>query len=116
MDVSAFSVADACDKDSDIFFEQDGAYGLVVWQHARSLRQPLMTLLDSGPLLLTALADQWSKRFASSFNPESVQAALHHCQDSFYPVQPLSWARKDRKETPLYDPTSFTFESLMPTL
>jgi hypothetical protein len=116
MDVSAFGVADACDRDTAVFFAQDGAYGLVIWQNTPSLRQPLMNLLESGPLLLTELADQWGKRFDSPFDPESVMATLHHCQEHFYPIKPLSWARKDLQEPLLYDPSAFTFERLMPTL
>lgn len=116
MEVSAFGVADACDRDPAVFFAQDGAYGLVIWQNTLSLREPLMNLLESGPLLLTELAVEWGKRFAAPFAPELVMATLHHCQEHFYPAKPLCWARKDMQEPLLYDPTAFTFERLMPTL
>lgn len=115
-DVSAFSVADACEGNPDTFFEQNGYYGIALWQHAASLRQPLMELLADGPALVTDMPDLWAKRFDDPFNPELVMAALHTIQDSFRVVKPLCWARSDYKEESGGRLTSFTFEDLMPTL
>lgn len=114
MEVSAFGVADACDRNPEIFFQQGDAYGLVIWKHASALCQPLMDLLVNGPLSLLELVDLWEKRYRSSINAELLFAALHHCQDSFCCTEPLYWARKD--VVSFDDPSAFTFESLMPTI
>jgi hypothetical protein len=116
MDVSAFSVADACERDPDGFFEQDGAYGLAIWQETHSLRQPLLELLADGSLQVTEFADRWAKRFTLPFSPELVLAALHIGRDNFYTVGPLRWTCTDTKKISAYDLHSFSFEDLMPTL
>ncbi len=116
MDVSAFGVADACDRNPEIFFQQGDAYGLVIWKRASELRQPLMDLLTNGPLSFPEIVDLWQRRYGSSSEAELVFAALHHCQDSFCSVKPLYWARKDVGSTSYDDPTLFSFENLMPTL
>ncbi len=116
IDVSAFYVADACDRNPKIFFQQDDIYGLVIWKRASTLRQPLMNLLANGSLSLPEIVDLWGRQYGSSSNAELVFAALHHFQDSFCSIKPLYWARKDVASKSFDDPSLFSFENLMPTL
>jgi hypothetical protein len=116
LEASAFMVADACEKEPEVFFELDGRYGLAIWQGTGVLRGPLTNLLADGPLLLTDLADRWITQYGSPFDSELILATLHTNQEYFHTVKPLCWARKDTTSVTTFDPTSLTFEALMPTL
>lgn len=115
-EASAFAVAEVCERESFDFYEQDGRYGLTIWQRTGHLRQSLLELLADGPLFITELADRYAAQNGKVSIPGLITATLHVNPDDFIPVKPLYWARKDIKPAVNYDPTSFTFEDLMPKL
>jgi hypothetical protein len=116
LDITAFDVVDACEQEADRFYEEDGRYGLALWQTTWQIRQPLADLLRHGPLLLTDIAAQWPGRYSYPFAPEQVMAALHMNPDRFTQVAPLRWGLVNTQIDTPFDPATLSFEDLFPSL
>ncbi len=117
--LTSFDVADICEKQPYLFFVNDnGTYGLNLWERASKYRQALTRLLSDEPLPIERIAELLSPQ-----DPEETRlivAALNFYTDSFVEAVPFEWALKlqvDKIEAKTdFDYTNLTFEDLMPKL
>ena len=117
--LTSFDVADICEKQPYLFFVNDnGTYGLNLWERASKYRQALTRLLSDEPLPIERITDLLYPQ-----DPEETRlivAALNFYTDSFVEAMPFEWALKlqvDKIEAKTdFDYTNLTFEDLMPKL
>ena len=117
--LTSFDVADICEKQPYLFFVNDnGTYGLALWERASKYRQALARLLSDEPLPIERIAELLSPQ-----DPEETRlivAALNFYTDLFVEAMPFEWTLKlqeDKIEAKIdFDYTSLTFEDLMPKL
>ena len=116
--LTPFDVADICEKHPYRFqVDDNGAYGLLLWEESSKYRQALTKILSDEPLSIEQIAE-----VLSSQEPTETMliAAALNFSDSFVEKMPFEWALKPQTDTIEtendFDYTKLTFEDLIPKL
>lgn len=111
--LTAFDVANACEKNPRRFsVDDDGDYGLRIWESAIEYKQSLERLLRFETMDIAQIVDRLSKALAGSLDTgEAIVTALNLYEDSFVEVAPFKWALKNSGNI---DYSDLTFDDLVP--
>ena len=116
--LTPFDVADICEKHPYRFqVDDNGAYGLHLWEESSTYRQDLTELLSDEPLSIEQIVEILSAQ--ESADTMLIVAALNFL-DSFVETMPFEWVLKPQTDTieteDDFDYTKLTFEDLIPKL
>lgn len=116
--LTSFDIADICEKQPYRFqVDDNGAYGLHLWEESSKYRQALTKLLSDEPLSIEQIAEVLSPQEPAE--TMLIVAALNF-SDSFVEKMPFEWALKPQTDTieteDDFDYTNLTFEDLIPKL
>ena len=113
-----FDIASICEKQPGRFqVDDNGAYGLRLWEESSKYRQDLTELLSDEPLPIDLIAKTLSVQEPAE---TTLLVATLNFSDSFVETMPFEWALKpqtDAIETEDdFDYTKLNFEDLIPKL
>ena len=116
--LTSFDVADICEKHPYRFqVDDNGAYGLHLWEESSKYRQDLTELLSDEPLSIEQIVEVLSAQEPA--DTLLIVAALNF-SDSFVETVPFEWVLKPQtgtiKTEDDFDYTKLTFEDLIPKL
>lgn len=116
--LTSFDVADICEKQPYRFkVDDNGAYGLHLWEESSKYRQDLTELLSDEPLSIEQIVEVLSAQEPT--DTLLIVAALNF-SDSFVETVPFEWVLKPQtgtiKTEDDFDYTKLTFEDLIPKL
>ena len=116
--LTSFDVADICEKQPYRFqVDDNGAYGLHLWEESSKYRQALTKLLSDEPLSIEQIVEVLSAQEPA--DTLLIAAALNF-SDSFVEKMPFEWTLKPQTNTVEteddFDYTNLTFEDLIPKL
>ena len=116
--LTPFDVADICEKYPYRFqVDNNGAYGLHLWEESSKYRQDLTELLSNEPLSIEQIVEVLSSQEPA--DTMLIVAALNF-SDSFVETVPFEWVLKPQtgtiKTEDDFDYTKLTFEDLIPKL
>ena len=113
-----FDIAGICEKQPGRFqVDDNGAYGLRLWEESSKYRQDLTELLSDEPLPIDQIAKTLSVQEPAE---TTLLVAALNFSDSFVEKMPFEWALKPQTDTieteDDFDYTNLTFEDLIPKL